>query len=178
MKEIALHILDIVENSIRAESTTIEINIFEYKTNDQLVIQIKDNGKGMDTEILEKVCDPFYSTKTVRRIGIGLSMLKQAAQRAGGTLQIDSTPGKGTTITATFQYSNIDRQPLGDMASTIVTILLSNPDIRVIYHHQTDGDFFTFDSNVIKSILEGVSIRSPEVIQFIKDMIRERKNLE
>ncbi len=177
MKELALHILDIVENSTRAGATDIEIKIIEDLQQDKLIVEINDNGRGMDETVLKQALDPFFTTKSVRKVGMGLSLFKHAAQRAGGDMEIESAPGKGTKVRAWFDYSNIDRQPIGDMASTLVTLLTSNEDVDLKYIHVKDDETFVFDSKEIKAVLEGIPFSDPEVIRFVSDMIRERRNL-
>ncbi|HHE38370.1 MAG TPA: ATP-binding protein, partial [Candidatus Cloacimonetes bacterium] len=122
MEDLSLHILDVVENSITANASKIIIKIREEKEKDLLVIEIKDNGKGMNEETVKKVLDPFYTTRTTRRVGLGLSLLQQAAKESNGDFEINSKPGVGTEIKASFQDSHIDRKPIGDMNSTIVTL--------------------------------------------------------
>ncbi|MBN1354899.1 ATP-binding protein [bacterium] len=178
MKELSLHILDIIENSTRAGAKNVEIVIEESRKEDYLVIEIIDDGCGMDDQTLTKVLNPFFTTKDVRRVGIGLSMFRQAALRAGGDLTVRSAPSKGTHVTARFKYAHIDRQPMGDMASTITTVLISNPDLEIVYRHAVDGDQFVFDTRVVRSVLGDVTISSPDVARFICDIIRARQNLD
>ncbi len=178
MKELSLHILDIVENSIRAEATMIEISVMESRSSDELRITITDNGKGMDAETVKRALDPFFSTKTVRRIGIGLPLFRQAAENAGGSMTVISEPGKGTEVSATFQLSHIDRQPLGDMGSTIAAILMENPSADIVYQHTIDGDTYIFDTRPLRATLQDVPLSEPEVIRFITEMIRERQTLD
>jgi phosphoglycerate-specific signal transduction histidine kinase len=120
MRDISLHILDIVNNSLAAGADLIEILVVEETTADRLRLTIKDNGRGMDSELLDRVTSPFVTSRTTRRVGLGLSLLKAACDRSGGRLDIESEPGKGTTINACFKYSNIDRPPLGSVADTII----------------------------------------------------------
>ncbi len=178
MKELALHILDIAENSVRAGATIIEIRVTEDLDDDLLLIEIVDNGCGMDDETLNQVLRPFFTTKTVRRVGIGLSLLRRAAERAGGDLQIFSEIGKGTRVVAQFQLSHIDRQPLGDIGSTIKAIIFASPEIEIVYHHRKSEDRFVFDTRMVKEVLDGVPITEPRVMTFISDLIRERRDLE
>jgi anti-sigma regulatory factor (Ser/Thr protein kinase) len=177
MKELSLHILDIAENSVRAKAQKIEITIVEDRKRDVLTIEITDNGYGMDELTLKNAINPFFSTKDVRRIGMGLSLLKNAAERANGHMKIISEPGRGTQVLVSFQYSHFDRQPLGDIASTITILIMGSPDIRIVLKHVIDTNIFIFDTDEIKSVLDGVPIQNREVIQFISDVIRDRKNL-
>ena len=136
MEELSLHILDIVENSVAARADLIEIIISEDKKKDLLSIEIIDNGEGMDKKTVKKALDPFYTTKTVRRFGLGLPLLSEAAKAADGRFSIKSKIGEGTKIKADFQYSHIDRQPLGNIGQTIITLVMGNPEIDLIYVHK------------------------------------------
>ena len=133
MEDLSLHILDVVENSIEANASKIEIKIIEEKNKDLLVIEIKDNGRGMNKETINKVLDPFYTTRTTRKVGMGLSLLAQAAKVSNGNFEINSKVGEGTKVKATFQYSHIDRKPIGNMDDTIVTLITSHPEINFVY---------------------------------------------
>ncbi|MCX5848429.1 MAG: ATP-binding protein, partial [Deltaproteobacteria bacterium] len=126
MIDLAAHILDIAENSVRAGARLIEINIDEDTANDSLSIEIIDDGQGMKTEEIKKVLDPFYTTKTVRRVGLGIPLLAAAAQRSGGILHLESKEGEGTTIKATFGLSHVDRQPMGDITGTLIILIAGN----------------------------------------------------
>ena len=146
MEDLSLHILDIAENSVRAGANLIKITIDEDINKDILTIEIEDNGEGMDEETLEKVTDPFFTSKTVRKVGLGVSLLKEAARMAGGDLEITSSPGEGTNLRATFQHSHIDRKPIGDMTATMITLIFGNRDTRFIYSHKRNGRSFHADS--------------------------------
>jgi hypothetical protein len=176
MTELSLHILDIVQNSIRAEAHCIETEIKEEPKTDRLTITITDNGKGMDQETLAQVTDPFFTTRTTRKIGLGLSLLKQNAEQAGGSFSIESEPGKGCKTTAVFSLSNIDRQPLGDIAGTMTLLIGANPDIRFIYNHRTALSDFELDTNEVKSELGAVPINHPDILKALRSLIIE--NLE
>jgi len=172
--DLSLHVLDIIENSVAAGATEIEIHIREDVTRNMLVIEIVDNGKGMDKDKLKRVLDPFYTTKSVRRVGLGLSMLDQAAKEAGGSCDIQSEPGKGTRITAKFVYDHIDRKPLGDMAETVATCIAgSGAEVNLIYTHRKGNQKFIFSTAEMKKVLEDVSISHPEVISFLKKGIQD-----
>ena len=146
MEELSLHILDIVENSIRAGADEVEIRINEDEATDLLEIEIKDNGTGMDQSTLGKALDPFFTTKSVRKYGLGLSLFREAAQSAGGDMLIQSEQGKGTRVKAVFQHSHIDRQPLGDMAGTIETLIVANPEVRFRYYHCENSVEYRIDT--------------------------------
>ncbi len=152
MENLSLHILDIVENSLRAGAKTVEIQINEDLKRNFLEIEIRDDGRGMDASTVEKVTDPFFTTKSVRKVGLGLSLFESAARRTGGELSLFSKPGEGTTVKATFQHSHIDRQPLGDMVKTLTTLIISNPDVHFRYIHRENGDEYQVDS---KQLMDG-----------------------
>jgi anti-sigma regulatory factor (Ser/Thr protein kinase) len=173
MLELALHILDIAENSVRAEAKTVTIGITEESRRDRLTIEIVDDGVGMSRELLEKAMDPFYTSKKVRRVGLGLPMLAEAAQRAGGRFDIQSAEGSGTRLTVEFQLSHIDRQPLGDVTGTLVILIAGNPGIDFVYRHSCEGRAFLFDTREIKREIEGIPINHIEVLKWIRQYIRE-----
>ncbi|MGB7055024.1 MAG: ATP-binding protein [bacterium] len=177
VEDLSLHILDIIENSIAAGATNIELQIKERITENILVIKIKDNGKGMDKETLTKALDPFFTTKKTRSVGLGLSMLAQASEEADGSFDIRSNPGEGTDITAQFTYNHIDRKPLGNMAETIVACLVSlgsETDLR--YCHCKNNNEFIFDTKEIRKVLSGVTINNADIISFLKQHIEEGLN--
>ena len=149
MEDLSLHILDVVENSIEANATIIKIKIIEKESIDLLTIEIKDNGRGMDEETISKVLDPFYTTRTTRRVGMGLSLLAQSAKESKGNFEIKSKPGIGTELKADFQYSHIDRKPIGNMNSTIVTLITTHPEINFIYEYQDEENKYILDSREI-----------------------------
>ena len=173
MLELSMNILDIVENSTRAGATLVRIAITEDREHDLLRIEIADNGEGMEPDVLKKVLDPFYTSKTVRRVGLGLPMLSQAAKLTGGGCTIESKKGKGTTVTADFGYRHIDRQPLGDMATTMTTMIAGTPGVDFVYTHASGGEGYTLDTREVKSELEDVPIDHPAVLQFLKENIRD-----
>ena len=173
MEDLSLHILDVAENSIKAQAAGIEIRISENAAEDLLSLEIIDDGKGMDDETVKKVLDPFFSTKETRSIGLGLPLLAEAARAANGDFIIESLPGKGTHVKATFQASHIDMKPLGDIAATVVTLIMGHPDVDIHYIHNVDSTHYSLDTHEIKSQLNGMSIATPEVIRFIKDHIKE-----
>lgn len=173
MTELALHILDIVQNSISAKATLIEILIHEDVLEDKLTIEINDNGKGMSKEEVENASDPYFTSRTTRKVGMGLSLFKQAVEQCAGTFALQSQLGKGTQVKASMQLTHIDRQPLGDMAGTVALLASSNPGIDFIYRHITNSDEFLFDTREIKSELDGVSISNPKIVRFMREMIQE-----
>ena len=176
MKDLALHILDILQNSVTAGATLIKLEIDETPEKDSYSLKFTDNGRGMEKSMIQQVTDPFFTTRTTRKVGLGLPLLKQNAERTGGNLMILSTPGQGTEVQAKFGFSNIDRLPTGDIAGTLALTVSSYPAIDFIYTHTTPEGIFIFDTKEIKETLEDVPISNPQVIAFMKDLIRE--NLE
>ncbi len=173
MEDLSLHILDIAENSVAAQANRIEIIITEDEKQDLLSIEVNDNGIGMDEETVQKALDPFYTSKTVRRLGFGLSLLSEAAKAADGHLSIKSKKGEGTRVKADFQYGHIDRQPLGDMGQTIVTLVIGNPEIDFVYIHNKNGRVVCIETGDIRSQLDGAPINSPAGIRKIREDIKK-----
>lgn len=173
MEDLSLHILDIVENSVAAEADKIEIRISEDKKKDLLSVEVIDNGAGMDEETIKKALDPFYTTKTVRRFGLGLPLLSEAAKAANGSFSIESKKGKGTKIWATFQHSHIDRQPMGDIGQTIITLILGNPEVDLIYVHKKNNQKYSLDTREIKAQLGDIPINSLDGIRMIKENLKK-----
>jgi len=171
MEDLSLHILDIVENSVAACADKIEIRISEDKEKDLLSVEIVDNGVGMDEETVKKALDSFFTTKTVRRFGFGLSLLSEAAKDANGHFSIKSKKGEGTKIKADFQYSHIDRKPLGDINQTIITLVIGNPDIDLIYVHKKNSHKYILDTRKIKAQLKEKPINSLDGIRKIKEKL-------
>lgn len=170
MQDLSLHILDIVENSINASATEIGIKIVEDTRENILSIEISDNGRGMDEEMLRKVHDPFFTTKC-KRTGLGIPLLAQSAKECNGDLAINTGPGIGTTISARFQYDHIDRKPLGDICKTMIVLIASNPDVDFIYEHRRNDNSYALNTAEIKKELDDVPINLPDVIKIIKDDI-------
>lgn len=151
MEDLSLHVLDIVENSIEAGANHIQIKVVEDLKKDLLKIEIVDDGKGMDQNLSGKALDPFFTTKTVRKVGLGLSLFQEAVKTAGGDLVVQSQIGKGTRVTATFQHSHMDRKPLGDMARTMMTLIISHPGIQFAYVHRKNGRKYQFDTEKLRA---------------------------
>jgi anti-sigma regulatory factor (Ser/Thr protein kinase) len=173
LEDLSLHILDIVENAVSAKAKRIDILVIEEPKEDRFVIEIKDNGIGMDEEASQKAVDPFFTTRTSRRVGLGLSLLAQAAEDAGGTLRIESNLGKGTRVTATFRYHHIDRKPLGNMVETMMALLLGNPELNISYTHRKERGSYTLSSQWLKEQFQDRSLTNPEVIQRVRKHLQE-----
>ena len=173
MKELALNILDIVQNSIRAEADLISIEIRESERHNLYRIIITDNGNGIPDGILEHVTDPFVTTRTKRKMGLGLPLLKYHAELTRGELKVESEKGKGTVIKATFLYNHIDRQPLGDITGVLKILIASNPGINFIYRHSADNGEYTFSTEVTKEFLLTENLNDMDLLQDIGLMIKE-----
>ncbi len=173
MRELSMHILDLAQNSIVAGASLIYIKVNADSVRDSLEIEIADNGKGMDAEFAANVIDPFVTTRTTRRVGLGIPMLAQAARACDGDLIVQSQPGKGTTVRAWFGLSHIDRAPLGDMTATIVSLVAANPQIDIVYMQSADGAAFTVDTRTIRQELDGVPLNEQAVLVWLRDYIRD-----
>jgi hypothetical protein len=176
MKDLSCHILDIVQNSLHAGADRIEILLSENSTAGILCLTIKDNGCGMKEEVKQRVTDPFYTTGMNKKVGLGLPLLKQNAEQTGGRLSIDSEEGKGTTVKAAFHSDHMDMIPLGDMASTMKSLIASYPELDFVYAHSCGRKEFSLDTAEIRSELEGVTLNTREVLDFLVNYIRS--NLE
>ena len=173
MQDLSLHILDVAENGIAAEADLIRICVDENHLENRLIIVIEDNGKGIPDIMLDRITDPFVTSRTTRRVGMGLSLFKAAAERCGGSFSIESEPGKGTCVRAVFQYDHIDRAPVGNMVSTIVSLIAGYPEIDIDYTHMYDGRDFTFDTRELRAELEDVPLNEPAVLQHLRHAIKE-----
>ena len=169
MEDISLHILDVAENGIKAGADLVKITVEENTEADRLVVTIQDNGRGMDADFLARVLDPFVTTRTTRKVGLGLSLFQQSAQEAGGDLTIASVPGVGTTVTAYMRHRHIDRKPLGDMVQTMLTLIEGNPDCDFVYTHISDGKQYVLDTREIRCELEEIPMNHPEVTRLIRE---------
>lgn len=177
MKELSLHILDLVENSINAQAELVIITIIEDLNNNYLKIIIEDDGNGMDKDLLSVADDPFTTTRKTRNVGLGLSLMKAAALRTDGDFSITSEKGKGTKVVAVFRHDHIDRAPLGNMGDTIAALMSREEKIDYLYLHQVNNKQFKFDTREIREFLGDVSINTPEVILWVQDYINSNLNL-
>jgi len=176
MTEISLNILDIAQNSVKAGASLIEINIIIDIPADKLEVEIKDNGCGMTNEQLRQAEDPFYTTRTTRKVGLGVPFFKYAALGTGGEFLIESEIGTGTRVLAVFKYSHIDRMPLGEINRTIHTLVCFNTHIDFVYIYQYNQRSFTLDTREFKEILGDVRLDEPEVSRYILAFLNENKN--
>lgn len=176
MQELSMHILDIAHNSIKAGADTVEITVDEQPLKNTLEITVKDNGCGMSEEFLSKVKDPFTTTRTTRKAGLGIPLFEAAAVQTGGYLDIKSKQGEGTFLKACFVYDNIDRAPLGDIKSTLVTLVSGYDKIRFIYKHIINENEFIFDTAEIKNAVGDIPLNTPEILGWIGGYIEEGIN--
>ncbi|MDD2397582.1 MAG: HAMP domain-containing sensor histidine kinase [Tissierellia bacterium] len=172
-----MHILDIAMNSIKADASLVEINIEDSIKNNRLMITIADNGKGMSEDVINRVTNPFYTTRSTRKVGLGIPMLKEACERCNGYLKIESKIGVGTKVFCNFERDNIDRAPLGSMGETIMAIINSGDNFELIYTHKTDTGEFIFDTSEVKGMIEGIDIKDIGVLLWIKEYINENVNI-
>jgi anti-sigma regulatory factor (Ser/Thr protein kinase) len=172
MEDLSLHVLDIAENSIAAGAAHVEIRVRDSEPEDLLSIEILDDGRGMSEDVLRRAADPFFTTRTTRRVGLGLALFEQAARAAGGSFRIASSPGRGTRVSGTFQRSHIDRQPLGDMSRTLLALVIGNPQVEFTYRRQTGDAEAVFRTAEIRARLGDLPLSSPQGIAAV------RKSLE
>ncbi len=184
MKELSLNVLDITQNSISAGADLIYIELTEDESH-LLTLVIRDNGCGMSEDTLKRVADPFYTTRTTRKVGMGIPLLKLVAEQAEGELTIrsvtsESDPKKhGTEVMATFKTDSIDFTPVGDMVSTVCTIIQGHPEINCIFHHKTPETEVSLDTSEMREVLgSGVSLGEPEILEWISGYLRQQYNNE
>ena len=174
MEELSLHILDIVENSVSAGATLVEIRI-EYRFGEKpwLTITVRDNGRGMSPEVAGRGSDPFYTTRTTRKVGLGTALFRQTAELAGGSFRVWSEPGKGTEVTAELNPLHLDAVPMGDLGGTYGVLVQTSPGVELVLHAVCDGREFTADTRQFREILGDVPLDTPEVIAFLTEFVRE-----
>ena len=177
MRELSLNIMDIAQNSVRANASVIKIDVTEDTEKSTLEIKISDNGCGMSEEQVKSVIDPFFTTRTTRKVGLGIPLFKMAAEQTGGFLSIESQLGNGTVVTAKFISSHMDMTPLGDINSTISILIRCNPDTNIVFTHTVNEQSFTLDTNELKEVLGDVPLDTPEVMQWIDDYLKEQTEI-
>ena len=173
MEELSLHIMDVLQNSLAAGAKRIDLDIEEDKERDRLVIRVKDDGRGMTREELKRVQDPFYTTKRKIGVGLGIPMFKWVAEHCDGSFSMDSEPGKGTVLEAVMRLSHIDRPPMGNLADTLLGMVVSNPHVRFVIRYKSNKGEFLFDTQEVKEILGDVPLSSAEVIGFLREYLTE-----
>lgn len=176
MKDISFHILDIVQNSLHAGADKIVIEMLEDTKEGRLKLTITDNGSGMDREMVDQVTDPFFTSSTTKKVGLGLPLLKQNAEQTGGEFKVSSEINKGTVVMAVFNTHNIDMIPEGDIAATMRTLVASDPLKDFTYRQGKDGEEFDLDTAEIRAELGDVDLSRREVLEFITDFIQSNVN--
>ena len=171
MNDLSLHIMDIIQNSISAGATLVQLFVSEDIRSNLLTIIIEDNGSGMSQEQVEKLSDPFFTSRTTRRVGMGIPLFRQSAEQSGGELMVESTVGVGTKVTATFVYDNIDRPPLGDVANTFILTVSANPELDFILKYTFNGNEYIFDTVEVKEVLEDMPLTNVSVIKMLVEMV-------
>ena len=171
MQELSLNVLDIVQNSISAKATLIEVGVCSETENSLLTITVADNGCGLTPEQVKNVTDPFYTSRKTRRVGLGVPFFKMAAEMTGGSFEIASQPGNGTKLRATFRTDSIDCMPLGDINETVYTLITLNEQIDFVYTRRIDEKMFTLDTRELRAILGDIPFSEPEVAAFIREYI-------
>lgn len=173
MRELSLNVLDIAQNSIKAEASLVEIELSESTEKKELFIGIYDNGKGMTPEQVQSVTDPFFTTRTTRKVGLGIPFFKMSAEMTGGEFEIESEVGKGTRVRALFKTDHLDFTPVGDMCSTVILLITMNLHVDFIYKRVIDEKDFTVDTRQLKEILGDVPLNEPSIVSWITDYIKE-----
>lgn len=173
MKELALHLLDIAENSVTAGAQTVTLTVNADTRTDRLYLAVADDGPGMDAEMAALVADPFVTTRTTRKVGLGIPLLKAAAEACAGWFKLATAPGQGTRVEAEFQYSHIDRMPLGDLESTLLALVVGWPQVHWILRYRANDHEFVFDDQPLKAELGEVSLSEPAVLTFLKDWLQQ-----
>ena len=173
MDDISLHILDVAENSISAGATLVTISVSIDTGKDLLSVEIADNGRGIPKEVLGRIRDPFYTTRTTRKVGMGLSLLAQSAEEADGALAINSIEGQGTVVSAKFRYGHIDRKPRGNLADTFAVLITGNPHMDFEIRCRRNNTDVIFDTRELRSELEGIPLNTPDVISAVRDLLRD-----
>ena len=173
MLELSMHILDVVQNSLAAQATLVEIRVREDLQKDRLSIEVKDNGRGIPGALTQRVTDPFFTSRTTREVGLGLPLLKEAAERCCGHLEIQSQEGQGTKVTAHFQLDHFDRAPLGDMGETLAILITGNPGVDFFYEHEVDGKSYRLETREMREILKPMGLEDPSVLYFIRQDVQK-----
>lgn len=173
MKELALHVYDLMENSTAADSRDVSLTVVDSIKNNDFHFTIVDNGRGMSPEFLARVTDPYTTSRTTRKVGLGLPLIKMNTENCGGGMRIESEVGKGTRLEFWFQHNHWDRPPMGDLAGTLVLLLSAHEDIHFTITYRTDEGEYVLDTNELKEALDGMSLGDIHIISYLKEMIRE-----
>ncbi|MCR4659185.1 MAG: ATP-binding protein [Bacteroidales bacterium] len=173
MKELAMHVYDLMENSTAAEAKDIELTIVDSLKNNDFHFTIEDNGRGMSPEFLARVTDPYTTSRTTRKVGLGLPLIKMNTENCGGGMKLESTLGKGTKLEFWFQHNHWDRPPMGDLTGTLVMLISQHEDIHFVIRYITDSGEFTLDTDELREALGGMSMNDLTIIRYLKEMVAE-----
>lgn len=169
--------MDVAQNSVRAQASLVRITVSESDKDDRLIISIEDNGCGMTEEQVSQVIDPFFTTRTTRKVGLGVPLFKLSAEQTGGSFFIKSKVGEGTVTQASYVKSHVDMTPLGDINSTVEILIRCNPDIDFVFKRSTDSGSFTLDTRELREVLGDVSLDTPDVLEWIKQFLEEQTQI-
>lgn len=173
MKELAMHVYDLMENSTAANATEVRLTIVDSLEHNDFHFTIEDNGKGMSAEFLARVTDPYTTSRTTRKVGLGLPLIKMNTEKCGGGMKLTSELGKGTRLEFWFEHRHWDRPPMGDLAGTLVMLLSAHEDIHFVITYRTDKDEFVLDTDELKEALDGMSMNDIHIINYLKEMVAE-----
>lgn len=176
MNDLALHLLDIVQNSLSAGASLIRMLIHENPQENILRFEVEDNGKGMTPEQVARLSDPFFTSRTTRKVGLGVPLLRQSAEQSGGGLSVTSTLGKGTALRAWFAYDHIDRPPLGDIPNAVVLLVSANPQVDFEYEYRYNQNVYVFSTVEVKDVLDGIPLNDVKIVRMLQEMITENQN--
>jgi anti-sigma regulatory factor (Ser/Thr protein kinase) len=173
VNDIALHIIDLIQNSLAAGAGRILLTVDEDEAGDRLTVSLEDDGRGMTPQQLARLDDPFFTSRTTRRVGMGIPLLRQSAEQAGGGLTIESEPGHGTKVTAVFRYSHLDRPPLGDLAGSLILMVSANPQVDFVLNYSYNTYGYRFDTAEVRQALDGIPLNEPAVVRMLTEMVAE-----
>jgi hypothetical protein len=177
MRDLALHILDLVQNSVEAGADSVWLSVIEDHALDLLTIRVVDNGRGMDEATCRRVSDPFFTTRSTRRVGLGLPLIQMSTAQCGGQLVIASEPGRGTTVEASWRWSHLDRPPLGDLAATLKSLIVGNPELDFNYTHQVGCNRFSLSVRELRDTLDGIPFTQPDVLVWLDEYLNGNERL-
>jgi signal transduction histidine kinase len=174
MTDLSLHLLDIIQNSLTAGASCVTVGVRAEKEKNLLTLRVEDNGRGMTEETVSRVSDPFYTTRTTRKAGLGIPLFKASAEMAGGLFHIESEPGAGTSVSASYEISNIDRKPLGSVADTVTMCIMGHPEIEFHLILENDEESYVFRTEDVRAQIGEVPLNDPVIIAYLREMIEEQ----
>lgn len=177
MRDLALHILDLVQNSVEAGADSVWLSVIEDHSLDLLTIRVVDNGRGMNEETCQRVSDPFYTTRSTRRVGLGLPLIQMSTSQCDGQLVITSTLGQGTTVEASWRLSHLDRPPLGDLTATLKSLIVGNSEIDLNYTHKVGRNSFSLSVRELRDTLDGIPFTQPDVLVWLDEYLNSNERL-